>query len=96
MRYFPLGILKVSGRSMFPTLKSGQYVFVSSLPYFFSKPKIGDIVVVAHEDIQLIKRIKKQKDRAFFVAGDNDRESTDSRTFGNVQRNQILAKVILR
>lgn len=86
----------VSGHSMEPTLKPGQTVLVSSISYLLTRPKVGDIVVVKNPNQDLIlKRIAKEKKGKFFVSGDNPRDSTDSRTFGTVERNQVIGKVIL-
>lgn len=81
--------------SMEPTLKHNQTVIVSSIPYFFSKPKIGDIVILQHERY-IIKRISKIKQEKIFVEGDNAKESTDSRNFGWIDKKEILGKVILK
>lgn len=79
---------------MLPTLQPGQFVFVSPLPYFFSDPKITDLVVLEKNGVLLVKRIY-YKDRLHYVVhGDNDTESTDSRSFGPVTKKDILAKVI--
>lgn len=87
----------IHGNSMLPIYKHGDTVFVSSLPYLFSAPKIDDIVVCLdpRDKRILIKRIKKVKDNKYFIAGDNQLESTDSKSFGMINKSNILAKVIL-
>lgn len=45
----------------------------------------------------IIKRIQNIHDRntfEIFVTGDNPKESTDSRSFGWIKKNQIIGKVI--
>lgn len=93
MDYFPFGLIKISGESMVPTYKSGQFVLVSPIPYFFAKPKVGDVVVVKIYNRRIIKRIEKIAAQNYFIVGDNEKASTDSRTFGCVTTTMILAKV---
>lgn len=88
---------KVSGHSMMPTLKPGREILVSSIPYFFSKPRVGDIIAFsfARRDLAnnkpLVKRIKDMKEGKYLVKGDN---KEDSREYGWIKRKNILGKVI--
>lgn len=86
----------VSGRSMEPTFKAGQTLLVSSIPYLFRQPKIGEAVVVKDPrgNRLLLKRITKKENDLYFVGGDNSRASTDSREFGTIERKDIAGKVI--
>lgn len=86
------GIFRISGHSMMPTLKLGDRVVASSIPYLFSKPKIGDIVLFKYRDKIMVKRIKKLENRKIIVAGDN---SSDSLKTEPIERSQILGKVII-
>jgi len=86
--------VKVIGHSMEPALNDGQALIASSIPYFFKKPRIGDIVVLQLEKC-IIKRIAGIKKDKIFVVGDNKKESTDSRNFGWIANNKIIGKVIL-
>ena len=79
---------------MFPTLKPGQDVLVFNWSYLFSKPRIGDIVVIRKNGKDIIKRIQKILDREYFVEGDNKKQSTDSRNFGPIDKSQLIGKVI--
>ncbi|MEK7451052.1 MAG: nickel-type superoxide dismutase maturation protease [Patescibacteria group bacterium] len=88
-----LSKIKVLGHSMEPTLKQNQIVMVSSIPYFFKKPKVGDIVVLKRQKY-IIKRIAAIKKEQIFVIGDNKKESRDSRHFGWIEKDNILGKVI--
>lgn len=79
---------------MLPTLKTGQDILCFNWAYIFSRPKIGDIVVIRHQGKEMIKRIQKYDDRQVFVTGDNKKESTDSRNFGLIDKSNIIGKVI--
>lgn len=92
-----LSKIRVIGHSMEPTIKQNKIVIVSSIPYFFRKPKVGDIVVVKRQKY-IIKRIAAINPSAdgeqVFVIGDNKKESNDSRHFGWIGKDNILGKVI--
>ncbi len=92
---FPVYQLRVTGKSMEPTLHDGQIVLLNKLAYFFSLPKEKDIVALRdpRDKKILIKRIIKKEKNKFFVQGDNKAESTDSRKFGMIGKNDILGKV---
>lgn len=94
MKLFPFSRFIVLGNSMFPTLIPGQSVLVYKWAYIFSKPKIGDIVVIKHNGKEIIKRIKKVLNGGIFVRGDNIDASTDSRNFGFINKTDIIGKVI--
>lgn len=79
---------------MEPEIKNGGSVIVSCIPYFFSKPKIGDIVAFKKNRKVFIKRITKIDGENYFVKGDNKRDSLDSRRLGWIERKDILGRVI--
>lgn len=87
---------EISGISMSPSLNPGDTVFASPLPYFFSSPKKNDIIICQdpRDKRILVKRITKIYNRKYFVSGDNPNSSTDSRTFGLINRRGIVGKVI--
>ena len=87
--------VKVKGHSMEPSLKNNQIAIASSLPYFFRKPRVGDIVVLSLGKC-IIKRIIKVKENEIFIVGDNNKESTDSRDFGWISKRKIIGKVICK
>ena len=76
---------------MLPTLKHGQDVLVWC---WFFKLKVGDLVAFKKDGKEMIKRIQNIRGREYFVVGDNLKESTDSRKFGPVKKEQIVGKVI--
>jgi len=86
-------VFKISGHSMMPTLSPGEKVLVSTLPYLFSSPKVGDIVVFKYKSKFMIKRITKIGKDLYEVSGEN---KNDSLKIPGLKRNDILGKVIRR
>ncbi len=76
---------------MLPTLKSNQDVLVWC---WFLRLKKGDLVAFKKQGKDMIKRIQKIHGQEYFVIGDNKTESTDSRNFGSISKDQIIGKVI--
>lgn len=102
MSIFPIQRFTVSGNSMLPTLKHGQDVLVWC---WFYQPKAGDMVVIKKNGKEMIKRVRQmssdplrlvgdEASRGAFVQGDNEKESTDSRNFGWINKKDIIGKVI--
>jgi nickel-type superoxide dismutase maturation protease len=91
-----LSRFKISGHSMEPFIKNGQTVLVSSIPYLFSKPKISDIIAFKKTGKVFIKRIAKVKENKYFLKGDNEKDSLDSREFGWIEKGDILGKFIYK
>ena len=95
--FFPIMRFKIEDRSMEPTFKSGDYVFVNKLAYAFGNPSKGDVIVFKHpkeKDRFLIKRISLiTNSDEYFVVGDNKSYSRDSRHFGPIKKNMIIGKV---
>lgn len=81
---------------MAPTLLDGQAVLIDPR----GKIKAGDIVLANHpykQSVKIVKRIEKiHADGSCELAGDNEAESTDSRTFGPILSKNILGKVVCR
>jgi len=76
---------------MLPTLKAGQLVLASG---WHPRLHIDDVVVVRHDNIDKIKRIRKINNNRLFVVGDNSASSLDSRSFGWLPQNTVIGKVI--
>ncbi len=93
---FPLTIYKTKGQSMEPTLRDGDWLLV--LKYIFFKPVVGDIVVAKSPKggRLIVKRVILHKENKFWLSGDNNLWSTDSRKFGPVDVSLILGKVIYK
>ncbi len=91
-----LRIIKVSGRSLDPAYRDGDYVLVSSLPILLRGIRPGDAVVFEHPRLgRLIKLVERLEagGSSVYVIG-LDKFSSDSRTFGAIPRNLVEGKVI--
>ena len=75
---------------MAPTLVPGQLV----VGRYTRELVPGDIVIVSHNGMEKIKRIERQQGDLLYLLGDNPTKSTDSRSFGWVQADTIVAKVV--
>lgn len=92
-----LARFKITGHSMEPRIKNGQSVLASNTPYWFKKPKINDIVAFKDKTNKvLIKRITKIQNGKYFVQGDNQKDSLDSRRLGLISGNQIIGEIICK
>jgi len=83
---------------MLPTIKRGDNVLV--LCWFFKVEK-GDLVAVhislsKKEGRDMIKRVKAIKGEEVFVLGDNEKVSIDSRSFGWINKKDIIGRVIFQ
>jgi nickel-type superoxide dismutase maturation protease len=86
---------RVEGDSMLPTLKHGEEVLVQPTETL----QIGDVVVAKHpfkQSVIIIKRISEINEKGLFLLGDNPIESTDSRSFGEVSKKNVLGKVVCK
>lgn len=55
---------------------------------------IGDVVLFKKNNIRMVKRIKEKKRNEFRVEGDNSFQSTDSRSFGLIRKDEIIGRVV--
>ena len=80
---------------MLPSLKEGDIVFFKKYKHDKSSPKVGEIVIFQNPitNKREIKRIKKIEKTCIEVLGDNIENSTDSRSFGLVQKEKIIGIV---
>jgi nickel-type superoxide dismutase maturation protease len=81
---------------MAPRLPSGALVVARPIDGM-TPLRVGDVVVARRPDrpeLEIIKRIQAiGVDGTVFLVGDNPASSTDSRQFGPVTREQIVARV---
>ena len=87
--------LEVAGNSMLPSFAPGDRVLaVEGLPV-----RTGHVVAVVDPRDSgrlLVKRVHRVTGSSVEVLGDNDLESTDSRTFGQVGLAAIRGRVVYR
>jgi len=90
-----LKFLKVTGDSLAPEFREGDFVLVSKIPFLLVPPSPGDVIAFHQPGYgMLIKRIQNiSPEGELNVIGDHP-ESVDSRVFGTVRRVNILGKVI--
>lgn len=89
-------IMKVSGNSLYPLYRDGDFVVLSKIPILVSGIHPADIIVFKHPRYGLmVKRVLRVENdgKYLFVIGEND-ESVDSRRFGDIPLEWVLAKVI--
>ena len=81
---------------MAPRLPSGALVVARRIDRM-TLLRVGEVVVARRPDrpeLEIIKRIQAiDGNGAIFLVGDNPSSSTDSRQFGAVTREQIVARV---
>jgi nickel-type superoxide dismutase maturation protease len=83
-------IRRVNGASMHPHLPHGKLIFALR----HKKPKVGDVVIVKHHRIEVLKRIHEIKDEMAYLLGDNPDESTDSRQYGWLPLKAVMGVVL--
>jgi signal peptidase I len=96
--------IEIQGASMVPTLLPGDWALAVARHRY----RRGDVVVVEHPGrpgYEMVKRVggapgERIEDRAlgseeFWVVGDREDASTDSRHFGPVRGEHVKAKVLL-
>jgi len=83
---------------MLPALRPGERALFDRLAYAREGPEVGDIVLARHPARPGVRMIKRVTDRAGLSAGecwllgDNEGESTDSRTLGAFLRPDIVGR----
>ena len=81
---------------MAPTISDGENVLYDPWP----KVKAGDIVFTPHpfiQSVKILKRVSKiDTDGNMTLVGDNETESTDSRTFGAISIKSTQGRVVCK
>jgi nickel-type superoxide dismutase maturation protease len=90
----------VTGPSMWPALRPGDWLLVDPVAYRDALPAVGDLVVAAdprHASRLLIKRVRSiSADGRLDLRGDAPDASTDSRTFGLLPASAVLGRAWIR
>lgn len=103
LRWRPTRV-EIQGASMAPTLLPGDW----ALTVARRRTSKGDVVVVEHPGrpgYEMVKRVialpgervgeRTLEDDEYWIEGDREDASTDSRHFGPVRREQLKARVLL-
>ena len=91
-----LRLLKVTGDSLSPLYKEGDFVIITTLPFFLRRLRQGDIIVFQHGLYgTLIKNVDRvlPEEEAVYVIGTSE-DSLDSRLLGPISREAIKGRVI--
>ncbi|MEU5162478.1 nickel-type superoxide dismutase maturation protease [Streptomyces sp. NPDC020875] len=94
-RAAPFGLAEVTGPSMYPTLRHGDRLLVQ----YGARVRPGDVAVLRHplqQDLLIVKRVAERRDGGWWVLGDNPGAEGDSRVFGTVPPELLLARVRAR
>lgn len=68
-RFYLFQPFSISGSSMEPTFKDGEYLIVNELSYHLGSPKRGDVVVFKHPDPACTEHIGKSYFHRVFLQG---------------------------
>ncbi len=86
-------IIKVTGHSLWPEYREGDYVLLRTRPFFF-RLKPGDTIVFEQAAYgTMIKKIDRIDYNLVYVVGTHA-DSVDSRQFGPIPLEDIRGKVI--
>jgi signal peptidase I len=99
---FAFGTVAVSGNSMSPSYREGDWLIIRNLSGKKHTLKIGAVYLVQDPNrpgIKLLKRLKESRIEheviRYWVEGENPL-SEDSRSWGWLERDQFVAKVVLK
>ncbi len=91
-----LRVIKVTGDSLSPEYKEGDFVVATTIPFFLHRIRAGDVIVFRQPTygimIKKVERVLGAGDQ-FFVVGEHP-YSIDSRQFGPISKEALLGKVI--
>lgn len=102
MLFYLFPVIETEGRSMLPTYKSGAYLMGMRL-FKYKNLQIGRCYVFirydeegqAHTVIKRLVSFRHVRDKVYcYFEGDNKDESYDSRHYGYINAENIVAKVL--
>jgi nickel-type superoxide dismutase maturation protease len=90
----PYQLVEVTGPSMVPTLLNGDWLLIQYVKNA-EEVRPGDVVVLRHplqQDLLIVKRAVERREGGWWVLGDNAFVENDSREFGTVPDELVLAR----
>ncbi|MEU5189231.1 nickel-type superoxide dismutase maturation protease [Streptomyces klenkii] len=90
-----IGLAEVYNPSMVPTLNPGDQLVVQ----YGAVVRPGDVVVLRHpfrQDLLIVKRAVERREGGWWVRGDNPLVENDSREFGAVPEEFVVARALVR
>lgn len=87
-------LVEVTGPSMAPTLLHGDWLLIRKIGSGAEQVREGDVVVLRHplqQDLLIVKRAVERREGGWWVLGDNTFVENDSREFGTVPDELVLA-----
>jgi nickel-type superoxide dismutase maturation protease len=91
----PLTRVRIVGPSMEPAMRNGDWWLVRRTGQVHE----GDVVLMTHPrrpDALVVKRVARREPGGWWVLGDNEAMSEDSRQFGAVPDALIVGRLVLR
>jgi nickel-type superoxide dismutase maturation protease len=91
----PFRLVEVTGPSMVPTLLHGDWLLVQYIQNAEGEVREGDVVVLRHplqQDLLIVKRAARRREGGWWVLGDNAFVRNDSREFGTVPDELVVAR----
>lgn len=76
---------------MLPTLSPGRVVLATG---WHGSLRKEDVVIIRHRGLEKVKRVQRITETGLFVQGDNHARSTDSHTFGWLDLDTVIGKVV--
>lgn len=90
-----IGLAEVYNPSMLPTLRPGDRLVLR----YGGPVRPGQVVVLRHpfqHDLLVVKRLAGRRESGWWVRGDNPYAVNDSREFGAVPDDLVVARALLR
>lgn len=90
-----IGLAEVYNPSMLPTLRPGDRLLLR----YGARVRPGDVVVLRHpfqHDLLIVKRAVERRGAGWWVVGDNPEVPNDSREFGAVPDDLVVARALVR
>lgn len=88
-------LVEVTGPSMAPTLLHGDWLLIQKTSSGAELVREGDVVVLKHplqQDLLIVKRAVERREGGWWVLGDNTFVENDSREFGIVPDDLVMAR----